>query len=218
VPVNLVREPATTEMLAHGVVFALDDGSRLRIRQVQQTDSGLLLRGFERLSPESRYRRFLAPMPELTGRMVRYLTNVDHRDHEAVVALDAETGEGIAVGRYVRSPERPHVAEVALTVTDDWQGRGVGTLLLRVLCARAREDGITSFTAVMLAQNKQMMDLLEELGPVRVLDREAGAVEVEVPVPDVGVSPQLAQLIRLAARHDTAVPLATVRALADAEA
>jgi hypothetical protein len=99
------------------------------------------------------------------------------------------------------------VAELALTVTDDWQGKGVGTLLLEVLCARAREEGITSFTALMLATNTTMMELLEQLGPVRIVDRETCTVEVEVPNPRVTVSPALRKLVRIAAQHDVAAPL-----------
>jgi hypothetical protein len=65
------------------------------------------LRGFARLSPESRYRRFLTATPELTEEAVRYLTEIDHHDHEAIAALDEEIGEGIGIARYVRNPERP---------------------------------------------------------------------------------------------------------------
>jgi GNAT superfamily N-acetyltransferase len=115
----------------------------------------LLLRRFERLSPESRYRRFLAPMPEMTEATVRYLTEIDHHKHEAMIALDEQTGEEMGVARYVRDPDHPDVAEVAVTVIDDWQGRGLGTLLLEVISARARAEGITRFTALMLATNRE---------------------------------------------------------------
>jgi GNAT superfamily N-acetyltransferase len=165
------------------------------------------MRGFDRLSDESRYRRFLAPMPELTEPMVDYLTEVDHHDHEAIVALDERTGEGIGVARYVRTPERPLAAEVAVTVIDDWQGRGLGTVLLDVISARARQEGITHFTALMLATNQQMMSLLEHLSEVRITDREAGTLEIETPIPPIGLSPVLRKLLRLAAAQDVAVPL-----------
>jgi GNAT superfamily N-acetyltransferase len=200
--------PSTNELVALGAPIVLRDGSHVRIRQGHHTDRGLLLRGFERLSPESRYRRFLAPVTELTEPMVRYLTEIDHHDHEAMIALDDQTGEGIGVARYVRDPNHPDVAELAVTVIDDWQARGLGTLLLEVTSARARQEGITRFTALMLANNKEMMDLLQELDPVRIVDQELGTVEIEVPIPPIGLAPALRKLIRIAAQHDVAVPLA----------
>ncbi|MGZ4399735.1 MAG: GNAT family N-acetyltransferase [Gaiellaceae bacterium] len=160
--------------------ITLRDGSRIRIRQLRGSDGELLVHGFEHLSSESRYRRFLAPTLRLSGRAIRNLTETDRREHEAVIALDPETGEAIALGEYVRSAERQGEAEVALTVTDDWQDRGVGTVLLGALCARAREDGISSFTALMLSENAQMMELLEHVGQVRVVDRQGDTVEVQV--------------------------------------
>jgi GNAT superfamily N-acetyltransferase len=162
------------------------------------------VRGFERLTPESRYQRFLAPMPELSEEMVRHLTEIDHHDHEAIIALDEESREGIGVARYIRNPQRHDVAEVAVTVIDEWQRKGVGTLLLDVISARAREQGITTFTALMLATNNEMMDLLKRLGPVRVGDQEAGTVEIEVPIPAIGLAPALRKLLRIAARNKVA--------------
>jgi len=203
--------PSTDELVRLGAAITLRDGLRVRVRQVRSSDKEVLLRGFERLSPESRYRRFLAPMPELTEGMVRYLTEVDHHDHEAIIALDEATGEGIGIARYVRDQDRPDVAEVAATVIDDWQGRGLGTLLLELVSARAREGGITSFTALMLANNEEMMDLLKRLDPVRIIDRETGRVEVETPIPAIGLAPALTKLLRIAASNDVAVPLDRVR-------
>ncbi|MGO9886422.1 MAG: N-acetyltransferase family protein [Solirubrobacteraceae bacterium] len=204
---RVFRTPSTGELVALGASVVLRDGSRVRLRQGHSSDKELLLRGFERLSPESRYRRFLAAMPELSEETVRSLLEVDHHDHEAIIALDPKTGEGIGVARYVRDALRPDVAEVAVTVIDDWQGRGVGTLLLEVLSARAREEGIATFTALMLATNREMMDVLEALGPVRIVDREVGTVEIEMPNPEVRLSPVLKKLLRLVARNDvTAVP------------
>jgi GNAT superfamily N-acetyltransferase len=200
--------PSTNELVILGAPIALRDGSHVRVRQGHSSDRELLLRGFERLSPESRYRRFLVPMPELSESMVRYLTEIDHHDHEAMIAIDEQTGEGIGVARYVRNPERPDAAEVAVTVIDNWQGRGLGTLLLEVISARAREEGITTFTALMLATNRQMMDVITTLGPVRVVDQEAGTVEVEMPIPTIGLSPTLKKLLRIAADNDIVVPLA----------
>lgn len=199
--------PSTTELKVLGAPIVLRDGSRVRVRQGHSSDRDLLLRGFERLSEESRYRRFLVAKPGLTEANIHYLTDIDHHDHEAMVALDEASGEGLGLARYVRDSERPELAEVAVTVIDDWQGRGLGTLLLDLISARAREEGITTFTALMLATNDEMMDLIKALGPVRIVDQGAGTVEIEMPIPKLGLSPTLKKLLRISARHDVVVPL-----------
>ncbi len=198
--------PSTAELIELGAPATLRDGSRIRLRQGSAADRELLLRGFEQLSAESRYRRFLVAMPELTDDMVEYLTNIDHHDHEAIIAVQEGTGEGIGVARYVRNPERPETAEVAVTVVDDWQGRGVGTLLLEVIGARALEEGISTFTGLILATNHEMMEVLEGIGPVEIVDREPGTVEIESPIPTVGLSPVIKRLLKAAAQDQLGVP------------
>lgn len=189
-----------------GVPVELRDGSRVRIRQGHRTDRELLVRGFEHLGPESRYRRFLAPMHALGDRTVRYMTELDHHDHEAMIALDVRGEEALGDAFYVRDGRRPDTAEVAVTVVDEWQGRGLGMLLLEVISARALDEGVGTFTALMLARNQAMMDLFERLGPVRVVGRAAGTVEIEVAIPAVEVAPELRELLRRAWRHGAAAP------------
>ncbi len=205
-PFGRSSEPSTTEVVTLGVPIKLRDGSRIRIRQGHRSDRELLLRGFQRLSPESRYRRFLVATGELSEEMVRYLTEIDHHDHEAMIALDERTGEGIGVARYIRDQERPDTAEVAVTVIDDWQGRGVGTLLLEVICGRAREEGITTFTALMLSTNEEMMDVFHGLGPVHIVDRDTGTVKIDMPIPAIGLPPALKKLLQVSARREVTVP------------
>jgi nucleotide-binding universal stress UspA family protein/RimJ/RimL family protein N-acetyltransferase len=155
----------------------LRDGSQIAIRPIEPADREALAEGVRRLSPESRYRRFFATVPDLAARDLDYLTQVDHRDHEALVAIDADTGMGVGVARYVRTA--PDAAEPAVAVADDWQGRGVATALLGALAARAREEGVNRFVAPVLAANADAIRVLERLGPatVRPLGRE---VEVAV--------------------------------------
>lgn len=143
---------STDELTALGTPVVLRDGLCVRIRQWRPSDAELLKSGFYRLSPNSSYRRFLTVSPVLTTAMLDDLTDVDHRDTEAMLALDERGREGLGIARYAHDAERPDVAEIALTVIDDWQGRGLGTLLLRVICARARDEGIKTFAAFMLAE------------------------------------------------------------------
>ena len=103
-------------------------------------DKDLFVRGWQRFGEESRYRRFMGAKGGLSRRDLAYFTEVDHVDHEALGALDAETGEGVGVARYIRLGEGSRVAEAAVAVVDDWQGRGLGGELLRRLTdPRARE-------------------------------------------------------------------------------
>jgi len=195
--------PSTKELVRFGAPVTLRDGSLIRLRPGHSSDRDLLVRGFERLSPESRYRRFLTPVSELTEHEVSYLTQIDHHNHEAIVALDEETGEGIGVARYIRDPKQPKEAEAAVAVIDAWQGKGVGTLLLEVLGARARAEGIRTFTALVLATNRKMLDVLEALGPTRVVDREVGTVELEMAIPNIGLSSTLRKLLRVCAQSSS---------------
>jgi GNAT superfamily N-acetyltransferase len=173
----------------------LRDGSRVTVRPIRPGDAEALHAGFERLSEESRYRRFLSPVQELSGTLLRYLTEVDHHDHEALIAL-APDGTLVGVARSVRLPGDPKVAEAAVTVADDWQGRGIGTALLGLLAGRARAEGIGRFTALVLASNREMLDLLEDLGSLRILKRGSGTVELEITLPGGGPGPHLRELLR----------------------
>ena len=108
----------------------LRDGSAVLIRQVRSTDAALLADGFARLSAASRQMRFLGVKKELSAAELRYFTDVDHHDHEALGALDLAGGHGVGIARYVRDADDPQAAEIAVTIVDDWQGRGLGTELL----------------------------------------------------------------------------------------
>jgi GNAT superfamily N-acetyltransferase len=111
----------------------LRDGAEIRLRPIRPDDKPQLVEGFDRLSDDSVYKRFLSPLTALRPMDLLYLTEIDHHDHEALIAFDLRTGDPVGVARYVRSAEDPVRAEFAVTVVDDWQRRGVGTALLRRL-------------------------------------------------------------------------------------
>jgi EmrB/QacA subfamily drug resistance transporter len=166
---------------ARAGTVALRDGSKVVIRPVRSADAPLLADGFTRLSPESRRLRFLRRKDELTPAELRYFTDVDHHDHEALGALDRAGGRGVGIARYVRDTGDPQSAEIAVTIVDDWQGRGLGAELLAQLSGRARAEGIHRFTALVSADNAAMAALLRSVcaSPVQ---REYGTVEYEIPL------------------------------------
>ena len=166
---------------AAGRRVVLRDGSKVVIRQVRSADAPLLADGFARLGPESRRLRFLRRKDELSAAELRYFTDIDHHDHEALGALDHAGGRGVGVARYVRDTSDPQAAEIAVTVVDDWQGRGLGTELLAQLSGRARAEGIHRFTALVSADNAAMAGLLRSVSASPV-HREHGTVEYEIPL------------------------------------
>src|SRR5690242_9826358 len=166
---------------AAGRRVVLRDGSKVVIRQIRRSDAPLLADGFARLGPESRRLRFLRRKDELSAAELRYFTDIDHHDHEALGALDHAAGGGVGVARYVRDASDPQSAEIAVTVVDDWQGRGLGAELLAQLSGRARAEGIRRFTALVSADNAAMTALLRRLC-ADPLHREYGTVEWEIPL------------------------------------
>jgi RimJ/RimL family protein N-acetyltransferase len=178
--------PGWTRPLGHRLrPVTLRDGSEVLIRQVQPADAPLLADGFTRLSDASRRLRFLARKDQLSAAELRYLTDVDHHDHEALGALDQADGRGVGVARYVRDTDDPHAAEIAVTIVDDWQGRGLGTELLTRLSARARSEGICRFTALVADDNMAMAGLLRKMSASRV-GRGPGTVDYEITLMPLG--------------------------------
>jgi GNAT superfamily N-acetyltransferase len=189
---------------AEELQVGLADGARVTIRAIRPTDKRALVAGFERLSPESRYRRFFSPLERLSDADLRYLTEVDHTDHEAMICFTADSGETLGVARYVRSYE-PAYAEVAVTVVDDWQGRGVATALLEALVLRAREAGITHFVALVLSENREAIELFRSLAPGRAEPRRSASGHMELLIDISGTDERrmpatLGRALRAAAR------------------
>jgi GNAT superfamily N-acetyltransferase len=100
----------------------------------------------------------------MTERELDHLVDVDHRDHEALLAIDPLTGRGVAVARYIQVSGEPGVVELAATVADDWQGIGLGSALLARLTQRARDEGHSAFRAYVLAVNGRAIAMLRRAG------------------------------------------------------
>lgn len=193
----------------------LRDGVTVLARPIAPGDREEFLATFERLGEESRYLRFLTAVTRLSESQVDYLVEVDHHDHEALIAFELETGEGVGIARFVRDVSQPTVAEAAVAVTDAWQGRGIGKALCRLLADRAREEGIERFDAVLLASNRGMLSVLDSIGPTRVVSSDSGTVAVEVSLPEQGIGEHLTGVLRAVATggFELATPPGGVRPL-----
>jgi RimJ/RimL family protein N-acetyltransferase len=164
-------------------IVTLPNGRQVSIRPVQADDGPRLSLAYDRLSPETKYRRFLAVKPRLTEGDVRYLTSADGNDHVALLATPAGDPELIiAVGRFVRIEEDPRAAELAIVVGDPYQGEGLGTELLARLADAALARGIERLKATVLADNVPVHRLLRHgvarerhLGPIDEVEIELAA-------------------------------------------
>lgn len=188
-----------------GMEVVLRDGSRAHLRPIRPDDKQRLQEGLRQLSPRSRYLRFHAPISHLSGEQLRYLTEVDYHDHMAWVAVDPDHDDsGMGVARYVRLAEDPTVAEAAVTVLDQYQGNGLGTLLLETLTQTAVANGIRTFRNYVLAENQPMLEIFEQLGGVQISEG-AGVFRVDVALPgpaqDVEEVSHARHVLRAAARR-----------------
>jgi RimJ/RimL family protein N-acetyltransferase len=139
----------------------------VHVRPIGSRDRDAFSAWFGRLSDESRRRRFHGPKPRLSARELTYLTDVDHVSHTALVAVDA-SGELIGEARYATARAYDRTADFAVTVADEWQGRGIGTRLGTRVIEAARANGITRLTAITLWENDAAIALLRRLGFRRI--------------------------------------------------
>jgi ribosomal protein S18 acetylase RimI-like enzyme len=150
-PANPTGNPATAR-----------DGTAVQLRPLRRDERELVARFFAGLSAESRRRRFLQPMPRLPEATLRRLVDVDGHRHVAMVAtID---GDCAGIGRYMALADQPGAAEVAVTVTDRYQGRGVGRLLVDALRLAAVRAGLTALVYLVEPTNRPALGLLRSLG------------------------------------------------------
>jgi len=204
----------------------LRDGTPVYMRLVLPGDKDVLRAGFDKLSPESRYARFLAPKAQLSEDELRYLCDIDHEDHFAIGALldDSENENeddghgglrrrapvGLGIARFIRLSEPPNTAEAAIAVADEVQHRGLGQLLFLRLVAAAAERGIVSFRCEVLSTNAGMAGLITQVDPDRTIEIGNGVMSIEITLPNVAPTQppsedsrqnQLYRLFRAAAQN-----------------
>ncbi|HUJ75763.1 MAG TPA: GNAT family N-acetyltransferase [bacterium] len=187
---SATRTPAHPPQWHKDVI--LKDGTPLRLRPITPEDGDRLQRLHGRLSTQSIYTRFMSLMPRLTAEQVRRFTVLDYDDEMAIVGVLAEETEPggerlIAVGRYVRLPKPTH-AEVAFTVEDRYQGRGIATHLLQELLPFARLAEIEVLEAEVLAENRPMLEVFNHMGFQLTASLQEGVVHVEFPVTETALT------------------------------
>lgn len=164
--------------------FELDvvvrDGDVVHVRPIRGDDGLLIVDFFERLGPQSRFFRFFSVKESLPPEEVHYFTHVDYTDRMALIVIDE--GKMVAVGRYDLQSDDPTVAHVAFAVADDHQSRGIGTSLLQLLTAHARQHGIQRFVAEVLAENVRILRVFRNAGYELTRTLESGVYTVDFPV------------------------------------
>jgi acyl-CoA hydrolase/GNAT superfamily N-acetyltransferase len=159
----------------------LGDGTVINFRPIHPTDMPGMKELFYALSQQTVYYRFMRPMKQIPQKEIQDFVYIDHRHDVAIVGTVPEAhGENIiAVGRYYLDP-RTNRAEVAFTVRDEWQRRGIGTFLLKYLITLARRHGIAGFTAEVLAENKAMQSVLRRADLKTRIKLEEGVYSFEM--------------------------------------
>jgi GNAT superfamily N-acetyltransferase len=171
------RTPSALEVVDRPGLYV----PRVVLRPLRPGEAEPIQQVFGGLSARSRRTRFLTAVPELTAGMLDRLVDVDHDRHGCWVAEVADRPVGI--GRYVRTPEDPAVAEIALEIVDEYQGHGLGRLLLEVIGAAAADVGVTGLLWVMDPANQPIRHLAVPLGGRFTV--EYGTLEGMTPLPAV---------------------------------
>jgi len=175
-----------------GIMVILANGDEMRIRPVRVTDGPALEAAYQRLSEESRYFRFFSARSKLGAGLVASLTDIDHTTHFAWGVFDPskpsevgdESGLTVAAARLIRDDD-PTSAEAALTVVDDYQGRGVGRFLIELLTATAADVGAKTLRFEILRQNRAMTALIAGMGAEAFdIPGDRTVVEYRLTVPD----------------------------------
>jgi RimJ/RimL family protein N-acetyltransferase len=190
-----MRRPRRDPRGSGFVGTALAGARRLgvRIRRVEPDDASLISDGFARLSEESRRLRFLGPKARLSSAELRYFTEIDHHNHEALIAVSRLSGRGLGVARFIRLADDPTTADLAVVVADEWQQAGLGTALVARLVDRARCEGIARFSALLSSENEGARRLLRRTGTsVRLVGRDAGTMSYEMELTPLVTEPRRA--------------------------
>jgi len=171
--------------------YRLKDQTCVELHLVGPQDRKRYLKGFSRISTRTNINRFHTFKTGFTENELNYLLNVDNVHHLAIGAIDCKKNDlGIGLARYISQLDKPNRAEVAITVIDEYQGRGLGQLLYRKLMDKALENGITTLSNIVLKDNRAMLHILEQMGAQQITENEQ-VYELELHLAEASESSEL---------------------------
>ena len=166
--------------------YRLKDQTCIELGLIGPQDKQRYLNGFNRLSPRTNINRFHTFKTGFTEKELDYLLNIDNVHHLAIGAIDCKKrNTGIGLARYICQKDNPNQAEVAITVIDEYQGRGLGKLLYQQLINKAQQNGITSLRNIIKKDNRAMLHILEQLGAIQISENDqVYELELQLKRPD----------------------------------
>jgi len=169
---RILAWPSST-MAKHENIYQLKDQTCIELGLIGPQDKQRYLNGFKRLSPRTNINRFHTFKTGFTEKELDYLLNIDNVHHLAIGAIDCKNRNiGVGLARYICQQENPDQAEVAITVIDEYQGRGLGKLLYQQLINKAQQNGVNKLRNVIKKDNRAMLHILEQLGAIQISEND----------------------------------------------
>ena len=168
-------------------VIELRDGSKVHLRPIAAEDEPLLHEAVAAMSERTVYFRFFSPLKRMSDALAHRLAVVDYHDRFALVATTHKPSSKeriVGVARYDRARDTD-MAEVAVAVIDEFQRRGLGSVLLAELARVARIHGIKTFQLIVLPENREMLGLLRNMGWIHQAKLVGGVYEISFDLPDI---------------------------------
>jgi GNAT superfamily N-acetyltransferase len=168
-------------------VIELKDGTKVHLRPIAPEDEPLLHEAVAAMSERTVYFRFFSPIKRMSDALAHRLAVVDYNDRFAIVATTHKPGAKeriVGVARYDRAAQTD-MAEVAVAVIDEFQRRGLGSVLLAELARVGRTHGLRSFQVIVLAENREMLGLLRKMGWIHQAKVVGGVYEISFELPDL---------------------------------
>lgn len=161
----------------------LKNGKAVFIRFLNKSDKEYIEKGYKELSYKSQYFRFISPPSSLSDKYLKYLTEIDNKNHVALIAfaLEKPLKRAIGVARYIKLIDNPGSAEYAITVADLYQNQGLGTILFNLLIDHAKGNNINILTGYILSENYAMLKIVRHHN-IHVQREEGSLLKVDLPL------------------------------------